>query len=80
MKSGFILLLLLVFIISAGRAMQDTAQEAQTIGLQDTLPMDQAIIHGQLKNGLTYYIRQNHKPEKLLRWGEKFHRWRRNAK
>ena len=24
--------------------------------------------------------KQNHKPEKLLRWVEKFHRWRRNAK
>ena len=32
-------------------------------GLKDTIPFDQAVIKGRLENGITYYIRQNHKPE-----------------
>jgi len=34
------------------------------IDLQDKLPVDPAIIKGQLDNGLTYYIKKNVKPEK----------------
>ena len=37
---------------------------ARTIGLNEILPMDQAISYGKLDNGLTYYIRTNQKPEK----------------
>lgn len=32
--------------------------------LTDELPVDKNVIIGQLDNGLTYYIRENHKPEK----------------
>ena len=59
-----IYLALLLFFMPAG-ILQNTGQDvARTISLQDTLPMDPAIISGKLNNGLVYYIRQNHKPEK----------------
>jgi len=32
--------------------------------LSDTLKIDSGILHGQFDNGLTYYIRENRKPEK----------------
>lgn len=34
--------------------------------LSDKLPVDPAVKIGKLSNGLTYYIRQNHKPENKL--------------
>ncbi len=36
---------------------------AQTIGLQDRLPVDPQVEVGKFENGLTYYIRHNEKPE-----------------
>lgn len=36
----------------------------ETLRLNQPLPFDSQIIKGQLPNGLTYYIRENHKPEK----------------
>jgi len=38
--------------------------QAKIIGLNENLPMDEAVTYGKLDNGLTYYIRTNHKPEK----------------
>ncbi|MCK5034189.1 MAG: insulinase family protein, partial [Calditrichia bacterium] len=32
-------------------------------GLHDIIPSDQKVIKGMLDNGITYYIRQNKKPE-----------------
>lgn len=34
--------------------------------LQSPLPVDEVVIKGRLANGMTYYIRQNSKPEKRL--------------
>jgi len=62
MKTIFVLFLFV--LIAAGQTVLDTQESAQNIALPDTLPMDQAIIYGKMENGLTYYIRQNHKPEK----------------
>lgn len=39
---------------------------AQTPFAQKALPVDTTIIKGRLSNGLTYYIKQNKKPEKLV--------------
>ena len=33
---------------------------------EEHIPLDQHVINGKLKNGLTYYIRQNTKPEKRV--------------
>ena len=41
----------------------DTVPPAQLIEASQVLPMDSSVIHGQFSNGLTYYIRTNHKPE-----------------
>jgi len=38
----------------------------ETYPLEDPVPQDPAVITGQLENGLKYYIRQNHKPEKRV--------------
>ncbi len=32
--------------------------------LSATLPLDTTVIKGHLPNGITYYVRANHKPEK----------------
>lgn len=53
------LTLLLLFIVSLVHA-----QESAITGSLDTpLPTDPEVIMGKLSNGLTYYIRQNEKPE-----------------
>lgn len=39
---------------------------AQTYQPDNALPKDPEVITGQLKNGLKYYIRKNHKPEKRV--------------
>jgi zinc protease len=39
---------------------------AQTLNLTALIPIDPAIKKGTLKNGLTYYIKQNKQPEKRL--------------
>ncbi len=36
------------------------------LNLNDTLPVDRHVIVGKLNNGLTYYIRQNKKPEEKI--------------
>lgn len=56
MKRLFLLCLLLSYMLSIG---------AQT-ALTDRLPLDPAVQTGKLKNGLTYYIRKNAKPEKKV--------------
>ena len=35
----------------------------KTVNLKDSIPVDPAVLIGKLDNGLTYYIRQNKKPE-----------------
>ena len=40
------------------------AQPASTIPLSSPLPLDTSIVSGRLANGLSYFIRLNHKPEK----------------
>src|SRR5215472_15142189 len=39
-------------------------QRARALALTDPMPVDQAIVRGQLANGLRYYVRANPKPEK----------------
>lgn len=56
MKRLFLLGLLLSYTLS---------NLAQTV-LTDRLPLDPAVQTGKLKNGLTYYIRKNAKPEKKV--------------
>jgi zinc protease len=52
-------LLLLVIICSSGAVMAQP-------GLSDKLPVDPKVKIGKLDNGLTYYIRQNKKPEQKV--------------
>eukprot|EP01136_Pigoraptor_vietnamica_P040109 Opistho-1_new@11659 len=56
MKRLFLLAVLLAYTLS---------NQAQT-ALTDRLPLDPAVQTGKLKNGLTYYIRKNAKPEKKV--------------
>ncbi len=58
LKRFLIPLVLSVFIISFSKA--------QTFSGSDILPKDPAVLTGTLKNGLSYYIRTNHKPEKRI--------------
>lgn len=37
--------------------------DASSISMDQDIPMDPAIRYGKLPNGITYYIKQNHKPE-----------------
>ncbi len=55
MKNLFKTILLIVFfpVITIGQKLKET----------DSIPVDPAIKIGKLKNGLTYYIRKNRKPE-----------------
>ena len=53
-------LLPIIFLISTSLA----AQELPVLeSLQNQIPVDEKIKIGKLENGLTYYIRQNSKPE-----------------
>lgn len=57
MQKHFKLLLILLFSMVIFTAF------AQKPDLKDPLPMDPKVIVGQLDNGLTYFIRENQKPE-----------------
>ena len=57
MKTSFNFFLIIVFVLSAFAAV------SQPDWALDKLPKDEAVVTGTLKNGLTYYIRQNEKPE-----------------
>ena len=46
-----------------GQAVSDTVMEAAPDPMAEELPMDPQVRYGKLENGLTYYIRQNAKPE-----------------
>jgi zinc protease len=50
-------------VVAAAR-LQITASPADTAALTDTIPPDPQITVGTLSNGLRYYVRANHKPEK----------------
>jgi zinc protease len=52
-------ILLFLFICSQG-----IAQQKYPMNPGDIIPVDSQITIGKLPNGLTYYIRENHKPEK----------------
>ena len=52
-------ILLFLFICSEG-----IAQQKYPMNPGDIIPVDSQITIGKLPNGLTYYIRENHKPEK----------------
>ncbi len=40
--------------------------EAQTLPSEELIPFDDATEHGKLDNGLSYYVRENHKPTNQL--------------
>src|SRR6187431_1818073 len=52
-------LAVLLLFVTAGTALAQ-------LNLTDTLPVDPKIRIGKLENGLTYYIRQNKKPEQKV--------------
>ncbi|HQV31278.1 MAG TPA: insulinase family protein [Calditrichia bacterium] len=58
----FFLLMLMLVAACAGPKPQTASADSPNPGLS-TLPVDSAITIGKLANGLTYYIRENHKPE-----------------
>lgn len=53
-------LLVLALVLSTPRL------QAQAPSADDLIPFDDAVQHGKLDNGLTYYVRENHKPAKQL--------------
>jgi len=57
-----VLLALLVPPVAAQQRVADP-QEAATVALDAELPVDPAVRTGTFANGLTYYIRANHRPE-----------------
>lgn len=57
MKKSISIILTIVFIISS------LISFSQDFNPGDKLPQDKAVITGELKNGIKYYIRQNSKPE-----------------
>jgi len=65
----FLTVLFGLFTVScsvAPKTVKPAATKAETFNLKQKLPQDPNVITGKLKNGLTYYIRQNHKPEDRL--------------
>ena len=60
MKVGYFLIQMkkfLFFILALGACMHLSAQQ------MPQLPLDANVVAGQLENGMTYYIRENKKPE-----------------
>lgn len=60
MKTFITYLLAVIFSVSTSLI------TAQDFNPEAPLPTDPAVVTGKLDNGLTYYIRQNHKPEKRV--------------
>jgi len=67
---AFLVIALMFFSTSCAPARHGTAvsgnRDYQKQMLHDALPVDPAVRIGRLDNGLSYYIRQNHKPENRL--------------
>ncbi len=64
---GLILATGLLFTSCSQKAQQTVTKPAtitKKLDLNQPLPFDSRIIKGQLPNGITYYIRENHHPEK----------------
>jgi len=62
-RRGFIFstLILLSLLLSA---CVFTGQESKAgIEMESALPLDPSLLHGELENGLKYFIKENHKPE-----------------
>ncbi|HEX9654224.1 MAG TPA: pitrilysin family protein, partial [bacterium] len=62
MKTFFYLFTIVIFHLNTNPVQSQSKDVA--LDLKRPLPLDQKITTGKLKNGLTYYIRENHKPEK----------------
>jgi len=60
--STLISLVLIVILISGNTYSRDE----KVINRKDTLPKDPAGVYCELDNGLTYYIRENEKPEERV--------------
>ncbi|MBT4485074.1 MAG: insulinase family protein, partial [Candidatus Latescibacteria bacterium] len=69
-RSNCILLMLVLFFFSCTATKQVTvtgeSTEQASLEQTDILPVDAAVTLGKLDNGLKYYIRENHKPEKRM--------------
>ena len=64
-SSYFIPLLLpFMFFFAAGIYSQEVSKKDVSMEPKDTIPVNDETTIGKLPNGLTYYIRENHKPEK----------------
>ncbi len=62
----FMMLIIAGFLSCSGSkppVQGEKGQTAQETSLLSKLPVDTAITIGRLENGITYYIRKNHKPE-----------------
>lgn len=53
----------LLFLLTAVFGMTVTLSAQEAAGMEQPLPLDPQVRYGVLENGLTYYIRQNAKPE-----------------
>lgn len=62
----FFALLTLQAPVAAQEKTAPVVPEGTPMGLQDIIPRDPSIVYGKLDNGLTYYIKPNHKPEKRV--------------
>ncbi len=65
-SSSLILILCLLLVGFPTKPATASIFNWQRLYLKAQLPFDQQVIKGRLDNGLTYYIRQNTKPEKRL--------------
>src|ERR1043166_7533915 len=60
-SKGLLRLTLMTFTTFTTSALELSAQQPD---LKSPLPFDSSVITGRLENGLRYYIRVNHRPEK----------------
>jgi zinc protease len=54
----------LLLFISTGLCAQQTSRQNADVNKADLQPMDNAIHHGYLSNGMAYYVRKNQSPKK----------------
>ncbi len=64
MKTSLMIPLTLLAALFSIPVFNALGQSAATIPLSSPLPLDTSVTVGHLPNGLTYFIRTNHKPEK----------------
>lgn len=66
MKKPFFLFTLAICFLLAQEQLQAQAGVSETMKTEKTIPTDPNVITGVLENGLTYYIRNNDRPEDIV--------------